>query len=101
MSDPAASGPGVTTIPAVVDRAVSLFGSAEGLVDTDADGGDLRLTFAELAQRVSHAGRALIAAGVQPGDRVCMWAPNIWEWAVVALGVHSVGGIVVPISTRL
>ncbi len=101
MSDPAASGPGVTTIPAVVDRAASMFGSAEGLVDTDADGGDLRLTFAEFADRVTHAGRALIAAGIQPGDRVCMWAPNIWEWAVVALGVHSVGGIVVPISTRL
>ncbi len=101
MSDPAASGPGVTTIPAVVERAVSLFGAAEGLVDVSADGSDLRLTFAELADRVTDAGRALIAAGVEPGDRVCMWAPNIWEWATVALGVHSVGGIVVPISTRL
>ena len=28
----------------------------------------------------------LIASGVEPGDRVAIWAPNIWEWAVTALG---------------
>ena len=34
----------------------------------------------------------MIASGVEPGDRVAIWAPNIWEWAVTALGCHSVGG---------
>ncbi len=84
-----------TTIPALVRRAAERFGDREGLVD-----GDLRMSFAELASDVDDAARAMIASGVEPGDRVAIWAPNIWEWAVTALGCHSVGGIVIPLNTR-
>jgi acyl-CoA synthetase (AMP-forming)/AMP-acid ligase II len=83
------------TIPGVVRRAASLFGTREGVVD-----GDVRLTFAELAAEIDAAARALIASGVDPGDRVAIWAPNIYEWAVVALATHSVGGVVIPLNTR-
>ena len=31
---------------------------------------------------------------------MAVWAPNIWEWAVAALGVHVAGGVVVPVNTR-
>ena len=41
-----------------------------------------------------------MASGVAAGDRVALWAPNICEWAVAALGVHAAGGVVVPINTR-
>ncbi len=83
------------TIPGVVRRAAEVFGTREGVVD-----GDVRLTFAELAAQVDIAARALIASGVEPGDRVAIWAPNVYEWAVAALGTHSVGGIVIPLNTR-
>jgi long-subunit acyl-CoA synthetase (AMP-forming) len=83
------------TIPGVVRRAAEKFGALEGVVD-----GDVRLTFAELAAQVDIAARALIASGVEPGDRVAIWAPNVFEWAVVALGTHSVGGVVIPLNTR-
>ena len=42
----------------------------------------------------------MIASGVQPGDRVAIWAPNSWEWLVTALGCQSVGGVVTPLNTR-
>ena len=83
------------TIPAVVRRAAERYGDIEGVVD-----GDVRLSFAELAAEVDAAARAMIASGVEPGDKVAIWAPNIWEWAVTALGCHSVGGIVIPLNTR-
>ena len=83
------------TIPAVVRRAAEKFGDIEGIVD-----GELRLSFAELAEDIDDAARAMIASGVEPGDRVAIWAPNIWEWVVTALGCHSVGGIVIPLNTR-
>jgi acyl-CoA synthetase (AMP-forming)/AMP-acid ligase II len=83
------------TIPGVVRRAATLFGELEGVVD-----GDVRLTFAELAAEIDIAARALIASGVEPGERVALWAPNVYEWAVAALGVHSVGGVVIPLNTR-
>jgi len=83
------------TIPALVRRAAERFGEREGMVD-----GELRLSFAEFAEDVDDVARAMIASGVASGDRVAIWAPNIWEWAVTALGCHSVGGVVIPLNTR-
>ena len=83
------------TIPQVIREARTRFGALEGIVD-----GDVRLSFAELADEIDRAARALIASGVAPGDRVAIWAPNVYEWAVAALGTHSVGGVVIPLNTR-
>ena len=38
--------------------------------------------------------------GIAKGDRVAIWAPNIWEWIVCALAIHTVGGVMVPVNTR-
>jgi acyl-CoA synthetase (AMP-forming)/AMP-acid ligase II len=62
--------------------------------------GDIRVTFQELADRVVVATRALIAADVQPGDRVAIWATNSLEWIVAGLATHSAGAAIVPINTR-
>src|SRR5690606_9900668 len=65
--DPTAFALDVETIPAVVERAARLYGEREGLVD-----GDVRLSFAELADAVDTAARGLVAAGIEPGDRVAL-----------------------------
>jgi acyl-CoA synthetase (AMP-forming)/AMP-acid ligase II len=83
------------TIPGMLRRCVERFGSSSAVEE---DGSVL--TYADLGARVERAARALIAAGVSPGDRVAIWAPNIHEWIVAALGVHSTAGVVVPINTR-
>ena len=83
------------TIPQVVRRAAEQFGGREGIVD-----GDVRLSFAELAAEIDRAARALIASGVEPGERVAIWAPNLLEWAVAAFAIHSVGAVVIPVNTR-
>jgi acyl-CoA synthetase (AMP-forming)/AMP-acid ligase II len=83
------------TIPAVVRRAAGQFGDREALVDERA-----RITFAELDRAATDAGRALIALGVAPGDRVAIWAPNTTEWVVAALGAYAAGGVIVPLNTR-
>src|SRR5690348_7579106 len=83
------------TIPAIVERAARDYGSLEALVDERA-----RLTFAELAEAAITSARALIASGVQPGDRVAMWAPNTTEWVLAALGVYAAGGVIIPLNTR-
>ena len=87
---------GETTIPDLVARAAEAHGEREAVVDRE-----LRLTFAELASRVRQTGRAMIAWGVRPGDRVAIWAPNSAEWIVTALGAVSVGAVLVPLNTRL
>ena len=39
-------------------------------------------------------------AGIRPGDRVGIWAPNSWEWIVAALGTLGAGAWLVPVNTR-
>ena len=85
----------MTTIPALVEDAAARFGGAEALVD-----GDVRMSFAELRDRIGQMAAALRAWGLASGDRVGVWGPNWWEWAVAALGVHAAGGVVVPVNTR-
>ncbi|QBJ98750.1 fatty acid--CoA ligase [Rhodococcus sp. ABRD24] len=83
------------TTPAALWRAVEQFGSNEAV----ADGSD-RTTYTELLERVRTAARALIAKGVEAGDRVAVWAPNTHHWVEAFLAAQYVGAILVPISTR-
>ena len=52
------------------------------------------------ARMVDDAARALLASGIERGDRVAVWAPNSLEWIVAALGVTTAGGVLVPVNTR-
>ena len=83
------------SIPALAERAATRYGSAEGVVD-----GDLRMTFAELAAAGRVAARSFIASGIDPGDRVAIWAPNMHEWIVALIGLQSAGAVLVPLNTR-
>jgi acyl-CoA synthetase (AMP-forming)/AMP-acid ligase II len=83
------------TIPDMVAQRARALGAELAIVD-----GATALTFAELAERVEEAARALIAGGTNKGDRVAIWAPNMWEWIVCALAIHSVGAVMVPVNTR-
>jgi acyl-CoA synthetase (AMP-forming)/AMP-acid ligase II len=83
------------TLPALVAADARSFPDREAVVD-----GDVRLTFAQLADEVTALSRALIARGVSPGDRVAIWAPNSWRWVVAALGIVSAGAVMVPLNTR-
>ena len=83
------------SVPGLVRSAVERFGDREAIVD-----GDTRLTFAELGDLGRQAGEALVASGIAPGDRVAIWAPNIHEWVVALIGIHSAGAVLVPINTR-
>lgn len=84
-----------TTIPAALARAVERFGDQEALVD-----GDVRLTWRELDGCVQEAARALVATGIERGDRIAIWSPNTGEWVIAALAIHRVGAAVATLNTR-
>ena len=85
----------IATIPHLADAAASLFGPREAVVD-----GDSRVTFAELRERMLAAAAAFVAAGVQAGDRVALWAPNGLRWIEACLGLQAAGAVLVPLNTR-
>ncbi|MGW4534069.1 FadD3 family acyl-CoA ligase [Nocardia sp. NPDC004340] len=86
----------VTTIPALVADRARRYPEAVAIA-----GPAGRLTFAELAEEAAAVTRAAIASGLEPGDRVGLWAPNSVRWIVTALGMLGAGATLVPISTRL
>ena len=67
------------TIPRVTEVAAERFGDTVAVVD-----GDNHLTFAELDEEARTFGAALMASGIEPGDRVSIWAFNSLEWIVAA-----------------
>src|SRR4029453_13109229 len=83
------------TIPAVLERAAERWGTAEGLVEQDR-----RLTFPDLAAAGAGAARAYVARGIEAGDRVAIWAPNMGDWVIAALGAFRAGAVVVTVNTR-
>ncbi len=93
MSDHCPSGLG--TIPRVVRDAAVRFSDLTAVEDAGR-----KLTFAELADEGQRSARAFIAAGIQPGDRIGIWAQNCLEWVIAAIGLQSVGGVLVPLNTR-
>ena len=63
--------------------------------------GDLRLTYAELLERIDAARRGLQALGVGRGDYVTVQLPNWWELAVVMFATVEAGGVFVPTNVRM
>jgi HIP---CoA ligase len=88
----------LASIPEALYRAQQEFADIEAIADVQ-DGGR-RLSYAELTAEAESAAAALIKLGVEPGDRVALWAQNMWEWPVIALGIALSGAILVPVNTR-
>ena len=83
-------------LPELIDHVARIYGEKPFVV-----GEDGRTTsFAGFRHRVRRLARALVAHGVEHGDRVAIWAPNSPEWMIAASAIESVGAIMVPINTR-
>jgi acyl-CoA synthetase (AMP-forming)/AMP-acid ligase II len=83
------------SIPAMLAAAAERFGGKPAI-----EVGLSRLTFAELQDDARTFGAALVASGVESGDRVAIWTCNSVEWVVAMLGSSLVGAVLVPINTR-
>jgi HIP---CoA ligase len=87
--------PGGETIPGLTAAAAERFADQPAVVD-----GDTRLSYAELFEEARTFGAALVASGIQPGDRVSIWAFNSAEWVIAALALWQAGAVLAPINTR-
>jgi long-chain acyl-CoA synthetase len=57
-------------------------------------------TYAEMGRLVPRVATLLRGAGVEPGDRVMIWAVPRPEWGIASLGVQWAQGISVPVDVR-
>lgn len=83
-------------IPGLIDWAAESYGDAAFVIEEDG----AALSFAELRVETQRAARALMASGIEPGDRVAIWAANGARWIIAALGAQTIGASVATINTR-
>lgn len=84
------------TIPQLVTQAAKQYGAHTAIEEEGQS-----ISYAELEDIRQQATKAFIAAGVEYGDRVAIWGPNVREWIFAALGAQSVGAMIVPVNTRM
>src|SRR5258707_1172652 len=58
----------------------------------------VRLTYRDLESRVNEFAAGLLRAGLQPGDRIGIWAPNCVEWTVTQYAAATLGLILVNLN---
>lgn len=83
------------TIGVVLDRTAAAQPDAEALVDVPTG---RRWTYGLLRDAADDVALGLLAAGVECGDRVGIWAPNQAEWTLVQFGTAKIGAILVTIN---
>lgn len=59
---------------------------------------DIRWTWSELKQRVDAFAAGLLAIGLEPGDRIGIWAPNCAEWTITQFASARDGLVLVNIN---
>lgn len=83
------------TIGQAFDATVARYADGEALVVRQQG---LRFTWQQLAEQVDVHARALMALGVDRGDRVGIWSPNCAQWCILQLASAKVGAILVNIN---
>ncbi|AYF87063.1 AMP-binding protein [Pseudomonas sp. DY-1] len=83
------------TIGAAFDATVAQFPEREALVVRHQG---LRYSWKELAEAVDRHARALLALGLNSGDRLGIWAPNCAEWCITQFASAKIGAILVNIN---
>lgn len=84
-----------STIGANLAATAARYGHREALVDMVAR---RRFNYSELLTDVHRLATGLVRAGIGPGDRVGIWAPNRWEWVLVQYATAEIGAILVTIN---
>ena len=83
------------TIGACLDRIAATYPQQPALVVRHQD---IRWTFAEYKERIDALATGLLSIGIEPGDRVGIWAPNRVEWCLTQFATAKIGAIMVCIN---
>jgi fatty-acyl-CoA synthase len=83
------------TIGALLDEVSAADGAREALVVAHQK---IRWTYSELKSRSDAFASGLLSLGLEPGDRIGIWAPNCAEWTIAQFATAKAGLILVNIN---
>tara|TARA_R110002110_G_C13470525_1_gene720920 strand:+ start:31091 stop:32776 length:1686 start_codon:yes stop_codon:yes gene_type:complete len=83
------------TIGDYFDQIVDEYPDREALVVSHQG---IRWTYREFGEHTDRLAAGLLALGIRPGDRVGIWGPNCYEWAMVQYATAKIGAIMVCLN---
>jgi fatty-acyl-CoA synthase len=83
------------TIGDFLDEIAAKFATHEALVSTFEN---RRLTYTQFLDEVNRLARALMALGVQNGERVGIWSTNCLAWVLTQFATAKIGAVLVNIN---
>ncbi len=91
-----AADPEANTTDLLIDRVAATPDRALFAIPT-ADGGWSDVTSAEFLRQVIALAKGLVAAGVEPGDKIGLMAKTRYEWTLIDFATWFAGAVLVPI----
>ena len=85
------------TLGQMLDETVKRFPDRDALIYV---GHDVRQTWSEFAATVDRLARGLMAHGVQPGEKIALWATNVPYWVAMMFAAARIGAVLVAVNTN-
>ena len=85
------------TLGQILDDTVRRFPDREAIVQI---GHDSRQTWSEFAASVDQLARGLMALGIQPGEKVALWATNVPNWVALMFATARIGVTLLAVNTN-
>ena len=86
----------LVTLGEMPARAAAAFGDRPAVIFED-----VPYSFEALDRRANRFANALVAAGIEPGDRVTLCAPNTFDWMAAYYGTAKAGAVLNPVTAML
>jgi fatty-acyl-CoA synthase len=83
------------TFGAVLDRTAGRHGERDALVFPETG---YRKNYAGFREDVRRAARSLLALGIEQGENVGIWAPNVPEWVILQFATAQIGAVLVNVN---
>ena len=83
------------TIAEVFDHTVAQHPDHDALIVIHQD---IHWSYREYQQHVNQFAAGLLAIGIEPGDRVGIWAPNCYEWCLTQFATVKIGALLVCVN---
>lgn len=85
------------TLGQILDHAVDRYPHKTAFVFTESE---LRLTWKELQEEVDTIAKGLIAIGIQKGEKIAVWSPNVPHWIIFLFASAKIGAILITVNTN-
>lgn len=89
------------TIGDLLDQQAEKFADNEALVYSTYDdiGINVRWTYRQYREVANQLAKGMLALGIEKGEHVAIWAPNVPQWMVVFMASAKIGAVLVTVNT--